>query len=1133
VTTVNARVPAVLDPVRDGSGPSAARDLARRTPLWKTILSPLASLRLTVALLAMSMLIIFTGTAAQKELGLHDVLDMFFYGWGVWIPTRYLFPLWPWGWVHLQGAFPFIGGRSLILLLLLNLLAAHSVRFKVSWKRAGILLIHFSLILLLVGELASHFMKDEDLLGFHQGDTRQWVQDPDKFELAVIDESGPVTDHVVVIPDARLRKPGESITHADLPFSLTIDKWYPNAKIVGPMEQKKGVDRLATAGETRLGVLEVQRAAGIETKVGNAPAVFATLRAGGQPIGTYLFSASLNAQTLDAAGKKFKVDLRPKRTYLPYALHLNQFKHETHLGTNEARNFASRVQLIDKAAGIDREVEIKMNQPLRYQGRTFYQASFDEHDPTWTVLQVVRNPIWTLPYLACLLGGIGLVVHFGTVLLNFLRKRANTGQLLGFSANQAVAQPISRQAKRGAQRRGESSYMLAPSSGGKAAIILPLLVASLGFIYVLSHALKTPPLPPSGFDLNALGELPVSFQGRMLPLDTVARAGLKIVSGRESITVEKEDSKDGEAHRVPAIQWLADVMANTPAADEYKVFRINHPDIKALLGISGPPMPTDRPREKGKVYETDQMFSFAQILLDNPANGPALQKQIDALEGVSDKRMDDYQRKIASLSSQLRVYMKLAQVGAMLNVHDVWTDPVRGQALLKVMDETKGIEPEKMTPEQRTAFMQVGRIREQVSRMQMIAADEKHRSEDLYFVPPVERDGKAWRGLGQTLATWADASRGGSIDPSSPEAALPAEMASFFDIIRDFRDGKAAAFNGDLARYRAQLETLHPKSTANAAYEAFFNRFDPFTSSIVFYVAAFMVVLGSWLGWTKPLWRTAVSLLVLAFVVHTIGLVMRIQISGRPPVTSLYTASVFIGWGVVLMSLGLEAVFRNGLGVATSAGVGFMTLLLAGGLATMEGDTMKPLEAVLDTNFWLATHVVCISLGYASMFLAGALAIAYVIGGVFTPGMADPERRKSLVRMSYGILCFAMLFSFVGTILGGIWADQSWGRFWGWDPKENGAILIVLSVATVLHARWAGLVKERGVMLLSILGNIVTAWSFFGTNLMGVGLHSYGFMESGVFWLSTFVYSQLVIFGIGLLPTALWRSNAAAGPLAA
>jgi ABC-type transport system involved in cytochrome c biogenesis permease subunit len=168
--------------------------------------------------------------------------------------------------------------------------------------------------------------------------------------------------------------------------------------------------------------------------------------------------------------------------------------------------------------------------------------------------------------------------------------------------------------------------------------------------------------------------------------------------------------------------------------------------------------------------------------------------------------------------------------------------------------------------------------------------------------------------------------------------------------------------------------------------------------------------------------------------------------------------------------------------------------------------------------------VVCVTLGYASTFLAGFLALTYIVRGAFTPSL-DRDTARSLARMVYGIVCFATLFSFVGTILGGIWADQSWGRFWGWDPKENGALLIVLWNAIILHARWGGLVRQRGLMVLAVFGNVVTSWSWFGVNMLGIGLHSYGFMDSAFPWLIAFGASQLVFIMIGLLPPHLWRSR--------
>jgi len=307
---------------------------------------------------------------------------------------------------------------------------------------------------------------------------------------------------------------------------------------------------------------------------------------------------------------------------------------------------------------------------------------------------------------------------------------------------------------------------------------------------------------------------------------------------------------------------------------------------------------------------------------------------------------------------------------------------------------------------------------------------------------------------------------------------------------------------------------------------------------------------------------------VLAFVVHTFGLIFRMVLEGRPPVTNLYSSAIFIGWGACVLGLVLERIYKVGLGSAVAGLAGFITLLIAHNLA-LGGDTMEMLRAVLDTNFWLATHVITVTLGYAATFFAGTLALAYVVLGVCTPLLSktlgqrevkvvratgaavgamvggvvgaavggtiatavtskpgELELGKALAKMVYAIVCFATLFSFIGTVLGGIWADQSWGRFWGWDPKENGALLIVIWNALILHARWGGMVKERGLMNLAIFGNIVTAFSWFGVNMLGIGLHSYGFMDSAFKWLMLFNTSQLVVVGLGLFPLQVWESFA-------
>ncbi|MEC8191061.1 MAG: cytochrome c biogenesis protein CcsA, partial [Verrucomicrobiota bacterium] len=306
-------------------------------------------------------------------------------------------------------------------------------------------------------------------------------------------------------------------------------------------------------------------------------------------------------------------------------------------------------------------------------------------------------------------------------------------------------------------------------------------------------------------------------------------------------------------------------------------------------------------------------------------------------------------------------------------------------------------------------------------------------------------------------------------------------------------------------------------------FERMFNKIQPFAVSMELYVLAFLTICISWLRWSTTLNKVAFWILLFALIIHTAGLISRMYIQGRPPVTNLYSSAVFVGWGAVLLGAFLERFYRNGIGVAMASLVGFCTLIIAHHLA-MDGDTLEMMRAVLDSNFWLATHVVIITFGYSAMFFAGMLAIAFIIGGLFVRSFSQ-KSAQSLSGMVYGITCFATLFSLVGTILGGIWGDQSWGRFWGWDPKENGALMIVIMGAILLHARWGGVVRERGIMAIAVCGNIVTAWSWFGTNLLGVGLHSYGFTDKGFKWLAIFFLSQLVFILLANLPWSFWRSN--------
>jgi len=337
-----------------------------------------------------------------------------------------------------------------------------------------------------------------------------------------------------------------------------------------------------------------------------------------------------------------------------------------------------------------------------------------------------------------------------------------------------------------------------------------------------------------------------------------------------------------------------------------------------------------------------------------------------------------------------------------------------------------------------------------------------------------------------------------------------------------WRTGDSAEFNRLVQAMLERVAPSFPAEVRKSNVEHRFNGIAPFDVALNLYVGVFLLAVFSWLLWPQELARGAFWLLGLAFLLVTAGITARMWIEGRPPVTNLYSSALFVGWGAVSLCLVLEWFYRNAVGSAAGGAVGFATLLIADRLS-LGGDTMEMMRAVLDSNFWLATHVVVVTLGYASTFLAGFLALIYIFRGLFTHSL-DKATAEALTRMVYGIVCFATLFSLVGTVLGGIWADQSWGRFWGWDPKENGALIIVIWNAVILHARWGGMIKQRGLMVMAVFGNIVTSWSWFGVNMLGVGLHSYGFMEAAFYWLVGFVLSQLAIMALASIPLEKWKS---------
>ena len=747
----------------------------------------------------------------------------------------------------------------------------------------------------------------------------------------------------------------------------------------------------------------------------------------------------------------------------PYSVKLLDFTHDTYSGTSKAKNYMSVVQLTEPEKNVDREFKIWMNNPLRYGGDTLYQSGFDPNNENLTILQVTTNSGWMIPYVSCMIVLIGMLAQFGTTFWKFARKE-----------------------RAPARSNGRESLAQLARNWTSPTVWVPALVLLFCGVMILGKA-RTPSPSPGEMQIHEFGKLPVAYNGRVKPFDTLARNTLNLLSDKTALEVA-DPKRAGKTIKKPAIYWMLEFLADTPESHDLRVFRVENLDVLQILGLE---------RRKGFRYSLaeviDKKFELATVSGRKQLIPEALRQAQMASEVPKEDR-DLTQAKFIELGQKLNVFGRMREAFSSPRIR---------------MDSLDAVKKDLQMVDSQIASLNLGSPR---------------------AVPPLEPT-KPW-------LTMLEAEREGFLQRVGNKEPDPAAI-ELRKMLNAYADDEVQAFNTAVADYREILsereeadrayvaelaeagegdgrKTAERLSLDRVAFESFFNHFNPFTNAMVLYIGAFLLAGFSWLGWNTLLNRSANWVLWLTFALHTYALVCRVYISGRPPVTNLYSSAVFIGWAAVLFALVFEMIYRFGIGNLLAAMIGFPTLYIAYGLAG-DGDTFEVLQAVLDTQFWLATHVVCITLGYSATFLAGFLGIAYVLMGQIGK-MFDTEQRKQLVRMTYGMICFATFFSFVGTVLGGLWADDSWGRFWGWDPKENGALMIVIWNALVLHARWGGMTRERGLAVLSIFGNVITAWSWFGVNQMGVGLHSYGTTEGRTQALFLFAISQLVIMALAFMP---------------
>lgn len=962
-------------------------------------------------------------------------------------------------------------------------------------KQGGNVLLHLGVGLLMFGQFVFGDRQLEQRLTLVEGQSSNTLVNLDEIELAFLktdDENSEIS--VTPIPASLLlaaEKSGDLIKDPELPVDVRVKAFYENSTLEDPSDEENLAD---TGIGLEVIAEEASKSGGADAEMNLASAYVELLdKETSDSLGSFLVSQIISDRevlvpngtskdmydSVEVDGKTYEFGLKLHREVKPYWVQLEDVRQVTYSGTATPRDYSSFIRIIDPETGEDRRERVWMNNPLRYRGETFYQSNYSSlpGGKEMTGIQVVRNSGWLIPYVACSITALGMLAHFMGTLTRFLKRRERE------TKNVSSESPV----------KGE-----VPQKLGRMPVIATVGGFALLGIYMLVpwQAVKNSMRPQErqmAFDFYAAGSIPTSFRGRVMPLDSYARQALKAISNKESLPLDDStpemrkrlagmgkliDTRGSESpEKLSAMQWLMEVAIDSPDLRLLPMFRIDAEEIRSELDLE---------RRKSKLYSLNEIL----------ANWGSVNPQIEAAMKKEPRDRTFKERKLVELDSRTRQYTLTAATFG-----------------LPVPQEIPAAEFEKMFPGSDEQTRQLFALRQLEDRMNSL----KGMSAPAIVAPStsaVEADptDPKWDPFASAFFDHyreiAVAGKEGGLIEARPG------VDTFSSMIGAYKAGKTEDFNTAVDDHLSLVSgyTIPGYQSKLVSLERWMQSNWPTGKALVLYLIALVLGLACF-AMNLPRLRQGVwGALIVVLLIHTVAILCRIAITGRAPVINIYSSAVFIGWAAVLFSIVLEKLFKYGIGNVLGAASGALTLLVAYGLNT--GDTMPVLEAVLDTQFWLATHVISVTLGYVATMVAGTLGIAYLVAGWLR---GSSKTLRDLYRCCYGIACFGILFSFVGTVLGGLWADDSWGRFWGWDPKENGALLIVIWNALMLHARWDGLVGARGFSILAIGGNIVTAWSWFGTNELGIGLHSYGFTSGVLMWLSIFIASQLAMIVVDSL----------------
>lgn len=617
--------------------------------------------------------------------------------------------------------------------------------------------------------------------------------------------------------------------------------------------------------------------------------------------------------------------------------------------------------------------------------------------------------------------------------------------------------------------------------------------------------------------VHTFENLLVQEGGRVKPLYTVARFTLLQFSGKTTASFQTADGVD---HKLHYAEWLLNVLFQGEVAKDFPIFVVDDSAAVVQIGVS--------PKSKRDRYSYNELFGGRAKLAELSAQYAEKQKQYEDSEKDPQYELGRIEGMILTLGRNISSFeYLLGQFGFARQGNLLVNENILPPELTELAKRLDIVEMLERMPE-----MTLDQLVQAVRTQPGTSEDERmfsgalrlfffhaNTARGLNLFPPQESDNEVWLSCSDVM-----------IEALGSKEVRPwaGEQLNKIKTLVDARNESPEAFAKELTDFATWQHSISdPRGEGlHSDLEIKMYRGKFFSNSLVCFIIAFVVMAFSWL---TPGSKTGKALILVASLIAFVGLVLNVYgitlrsiIRDRPPITNLYDTVIFITGTAVLLGLLIEYFTRMGVGTLVAILSGMMGMFLSMKYEAKEAtDTITQLVAVLDTNFWLATHVTIINIGYAAGLVAAIIGVIY-LAGRFTLMLMGRESKdffKTLTRMSYGVICFCLFFSLVGTVLGGIWANYSWGRFWGWDPKENGALMICLWTLVILHGRMAGWIRELGVHMNAIILAIITTFSWWGVNNLGVGLHSYGFTE-GVWGALYFSWGVLGVFM--LMGVVLW-----------